>query len=187
MHGINIKEKSLFQHGILHQLIPQPSHRTSGTTRLTNKYRATTLSGRNFVRITGAAGDKDRVLCLTQSHNMSDRRSGGSTQRVQNWSSAVFAQQDSNLTPISRKQTRNQSWLESCYFTSRNKNEISRSETTFCSTIPTSSNSGQQSLDASNGIHKKYSVNYIWVFNTVHWEPRQNSRYSDYAMGWAIN
>jgi len=26
---------------------------------------ATNLSGRNFLRITGAAGDKDRVLCLT--------------------------------------------------------------------------------------------------------------------------
>lgn len=62
---MNIKEKSLFLHGILHQLIPQPSHCTYRATRLTNKYRATNLSGRNFVRITGAAGDKDRVLCLT--------------------------------------------------------------------------------------------------------------------------
>jgi len=61
MHGMNIKENSLFQHGILHQLILC----TSGATRLTNKYRVTNLSGCNFVRIKGAAGDKDRVLCLT--------------------------------------------------------------------------------------------------------------------------
>ena len=62
---MNIKENSLFQHGILHQLIPQLSLCTYGATRLTNKYRVANLSGCNFVRITGAAGDKDRVLCLT--------------------------------------------------------------------------------------------------------------------------
>ena len=65
MNGMNIQEKSLFLHGILHQLTPQRSHCTYGATRLTNKYRVTNLSGRNFLRITGAAGDKDRVLCLT--------------------------------------------------------------------------------------------------------------------------
>ena len=65
IHGTNIKENSLFLHGILHQLFPQPSHCTYGASRLNNKYRATNLSGCNFVPITVAAGDKDRVLCLT--------------------------------------------------------------------------------------------------------------------------
>jgi hypothetical protein len=68
-------KRKIFVPGILHQLIPQPSHCTYGAARLTNKYSVTNLSRRNFVRITGEAVDKDRVLRLT--HKTTTWTTGG--------------------------------------------------------------------------------------------------------------
>jgi hypothetical protein len=133
-------------------------------TRLTNKYGLTNLSVCNFVRITGAAGDKDRVLCLT--HEATTWTTDG-VGAAHNGCGIRVAPCLHSKTAISPRYHVNK--LE----TSRDwnlvillhviKSSLSRSET-FCSTIQTRSNSRQQSRDASTGIHKKYSVTYIWFF-----------------------